>query len=349
MQPLYNKSVGSGYGGITIEKPLSDEDPHLYLNMNYLNASEQPIPVNFTQQYTQAILDNPSQYQLTVSRFLLPAKSIPLHLWQPSEYVVMTDAGGVDHAIQVTPTVPYDNNYKGYPYYTIYEYLNDLNNAFRAAWINAGGAPALVPFVVFDSATDLLSLIAGNTAFPETNPGIKIYISYTVQEFMYGFNGRQLSYQSLNFKDYLLYVRNLGDNTFSANMFKMPQQGPSISEWSLLRGFFLISNAIGVKSEWVATFNPVDPLHGNSDGAIQPNPLPVITDFQVSIDNATFYQQAFQFIPFNVNNRIIDITSSSPIYKVDISAEWYDNNGNRYPLMMLPGEVASVKIQFKKK
>lgn len=82
-----------------IEKIKYDEAgriDHLYFNIQIANpiASETLVPATFYQNLTQSLLDNPSEFQLSVIRFRIPTQTVPLFFFQNLQRVNATMTNG---------------------------------------------------------------------------------------------------------------------------------------------------------------------------------------------------------------------------------------------------------------
>lgn len=347
-----SQKIGGAQLDIEITPKLEEEDPHVYLNLNLTNGGRTIINADFSQQYPQAILDNPSEWQVTVARFSMPARNIPIKTFPTRNtglFVTVEPFGGPPVSSEVLWTG--EVNDKGEPQvYCIYDLLRDINAALDNSWGTALPLTTEGPFFTFEPSTGIFAMNGPVQAFPSTaGPGsAKVWISTELTYLFAGFEGVYNGVYNPDYRDFNIYIYSRGNNPYTiagTTYYKMDQQGASLSAWVDLRGYIITSSALGCRNEWISLFNNALSLQ-NSVNATK---LPVVTDFQIVVDNQSYAQQLYQFVPFNVNNRLIDLLSSSPLFKLDLQVYWYDASGVIRILQVGPQETVNIKLLFKKR
>lgn len=173
---------------------------HIYYNIEISNSvnkngNKDPrgIPASYSENLTQPIINNPSDYYLTILRFTIPGSGIP---------ILTMDIQPNQPDINLTPysfTLNYNNihiqkfiMFKNWnnqnlprppnpirandPYYFIFEYnimIQMMNTALKEAFneLVAAVAPAVLPvteppFFIYDETTQLISIIAQKNYSP---------------------------------------------------------------------------------------------------------------------------------------------------------------------------------------
>lgn len=169
------------------ERPTDD---HVYVDLKISNNTDnRAILSKYDQTRTTQILDNPSNYYLSLVRWKVPGFELPLLIFpvEPnpldpndpnySQYSVTFETStdifqyhlfyisyNNPEVLVIPPTnsPPYQ---QATSYYFIYDYqhfLNLLNHALYMAYLNVTGKPvgALFPYMIFNPETRLFSLIA---------------------------------------------------------------------------------------------------------------------------------------------------------------------------------------------
>ncbi len=119
----------------------------------------------------------------------------------------------------------------------------------------------------------------------------------------------------------------------------MSQEYKSLFNWYDVRSIVFVSNTVGVADEAINVINSNTPNTGNSYQKI-------LTDFQLNIDEVP--RSYLQYIPVG-EYRLINLTSSSPLYLFDVQIFFKTNDQTLYPLYIYPGETVDIKNMFRDK
>jgi hypothetical protein len=160
---------------------------NVYIDIKVSNNGESnAVLMTYTQQKSEAIVDNPSEYYLSLVRWKVPGANFPILIMpivegQPdpnlSAYTVTleTAVDTVQRNLYYTErsfdTPPAQDPLNANPrqivssYYFIYEYqhvLDMVNQALYSAWFNLLGKPvgSEAPYMVYDVADGVFSLVA---------------------------------------------------------------------------------------------------------------------------------------------------------------------------------------------
>tara|TARA_R110000796_G_scaffold114166_1_gene225881 strand:- start:1935 stop:2927 length:993 start_codon:yes stop_codon:yes gene_type:complete len=318
---------------------MSDNNDHIYFNIN--KSVSQDSVFNFDENRISPILKNPSDYELTVSRFSIPTLSIPIRFQVPELFKISLEFNGtridkfVDY-VSNSADAPY---YK--PYYAIWYYseiseavsntLKDLHDQMVIA--QPTFPPTKECLMTYDSATDLFSVLA-QTAY--ATPNIKIIFNQELTEL---FSFQMFSNPTMLDPDILEYLLLIKDNfnnssSYGGGGYIMTQEYSTTGLWNISRNILFETNSIPVETE----------LLGQSSLNVQRQ---VITDF--NIDRSTRSDRSsIQFFPQGTL-RWVDLNSSEELRRIDIKVSWEDISGNIYPLFITGEDPLGIKIQFRKK
>ena len=308
---------------------------------------EEPISFNTTR--TSPVLDNPSDYELAVVRFYLPSE-VPIFIFDtaPDGIAQFLEVGlSYDGYTKISQLIyaPYCS--ECFPANSVLfyqEFIDMINTAFQDAYSNGLDGvkdvkplfpPTTSPYMTYDATTQLCSLFAENAY---ATPDIKIYMNIV----MYNRFFPSLPIRGVELyltQDYAnLRVQDNKNNTNASNpsipvgYYQMLQEYSTIALWNDLQTILLETNAIPVEPEYEPTENDTTRR--------------VLTDFEPAVDINN--RQAFQYQPQGAL-RWYDLKSQYPLSTLDLKVYWQSKTGKVYPLPLLQGESATLKLRFRHK
>lgn len=341
------------------------------------------IPVNYTEERTTPILQNPSDYYVSVIRFTIPGTTIPIMI-----FPIQTNQSNINlSTLSITLTLnaevqqifltfvpfvnfpappgPVGNEQVNSPYYYVYDYnhvILMINAALATAFAALTGKPAgsLAPYLILDPNNNLISLVttrAGYTFNPLTNISppaniIGIYINTPLSTLLQFLPNKFIGYDAPNGTNAWLIVTDLFDNaytppniapTFPSLYLRMTQEALSLDLWNSCNSIVFQTGNIPIQYEYVPNTDI-----GNLTQASNDNFRPVLTDFSPILDDPHDTQSIFNYFvsgPY----RITSLKSTNPLYKIDLQLYWQDKKNNLYPLTIVEGNTVSVKLMFIKK
>jgi hypothetical protein len=342
-----------------LKSELIKEGPnHIYYNLNFANSSTGFVPLQFKDYRGEGIIDlSKGEYNLTVARFLIPGTGIPLFSWptDPNSYKITFGKPSV--LMASVPLVYVPNNATGSRnVYSIQQFVDIINTALHTGYVafNAayGGLVSTAPYMVFDTTTQLFSLIAeANYAINNVN----IYFNSNLYLFFDNieayFNGTNLA----NGTDYQILIKNNGNNYLSA--IPLPPLGPQLTpigykmsqEYSntyllmSFRSLVITSSLLPLRSE----FYPLNSSSATSGTQWSQSQLSVLTDFEPGFESVRDVRSYMHYQPSLY--RWIDLMGDTTIKQADINVYWVDNKQVLHPLFLPPGEYFSIKILFSRK
>lgn len=243
---------------------VQSSDDHIYYNMILTNNTTANIKASFSQTRTDAILDTPSEYYLSVIRFLIPTSAIPIFTFQDNTYSVSlsynpTPSNPAANIVVQTFVTFLDSDYPNaqqnifsyndlnkdvYSYNSFIYRINDafaicLNNpitGLNARIVAAGFTPLTynAPFLEYDPISKLITLYADIdgyfTQVPKLTSANIIWMNTALfgffQSFQNFYNGSDTTINPLSTfgRNYQLLVQFKGSNIKNVS----PPIGPTI-------------------------------------------------------------------------------------------------------------------------
>lgn len=346
----------------------SDELDNTYIDItiNY-NDSDPITQAVYNEMRTESIIDNPSEYYLSIIRFKIPGSVIPILVMpvdptgsNTSVYSVTLSYNG---DVQKQNLIYYSalnfatvsDNY----YYYVFEFqhlLFMINVALDTAFSNLSSPPvgSEAPYMIFDPATNLFSFIAQTANYNSgINPSttdtgyIQVYFNFKLANLFTGipFKVQQDAFNSgfsSDGRDEQMIITSYGNNndnlyrpnpTASYDYFQIQQELPSLSNFNPFNKIVVTSNTL-----------PVSPSYSQSGDSYRK----VVTDFQPEITLGSDIRTQYLYIPQS-QYRLIDLLSDRPIYNIDLTFYWEDANNTLHRIFIPWGEEINMTIGFFKK
>jgi hypothetical protein len=327
----------------------ADTSDNIYYNIKILNDTEQDDAnfkiAKYSVNRTVPILENPSEYELAVIRFKVPAGLIPIHIFKPNEWVITLSFDGLDVVqplLHIVNKLPIDGDFEfGDAIWSYQEFADMMNIAFSTAYTTLKAAkpaapPTEAPFVTYDGVTKLYTLNA-EKLYDETTNTIAIQMNYDLYSVVTSWEGARnlIPPPYINEKFMRIQVKDNFNNSATIGgkaYFTFQQEYTTLA---LLNSFVSIvfeSDSIPVESELL-------PAQVN-------NTRQIITDFE-PLDGVNDHQ-SFQFYPQGPL-RYYSLKSAYPLSRIDLRVYWTDRAGNEYPILINREEVLTVKLAFRRK
>jgi hypothetical protein len=366
------------------------ENDNVYLNVVFNHPAapfvgtdspmgEEPVPAEYNVTKTLPILDNASDYYVSVIRFDIPLDATPLFIMpiipnqtfpnmSPLIIGVINPSTGIPYpknitfSSQSTLPAPVQNQSTQVitPYYYVFSYvqmISMINEALYLAWVNAGSpgtpgpdaAPPKAPFFYFNSASSLISIVV-NIAFTNGSGAI-IFMNAALRNYLDAFN---LDFRGFNqdggLDFYFNFQSPFGPSDQQAYYFSgEPTDVPALY-YQYFQDYPTISNwaslrKIIISSNTIPTANEFIPV-GSTNGVAAS--FPILTDFVPSIENAGESRSLAYYVPTS-QYRLVDLVANIPLQKIDLKIYWVDTMGNLYPVLISLYQQASVKLAFIRK
>jgi len=363
-----------------VQKPYELPD-HVYLDVNLFNNSmngptgqglDQYIPAEVNLTRDQAIIADPSYYNLTIARFSITSSFVP-RVFQPlgttggnTTLFVGLSYNGVYYVEPIVfPTITNPIQQQQQVIYNVQELLDLINAGYAAAYTAAiaGGAPtggtAGQVNMTYDPTTQLYTMnvpaLFGTGTVGTTGNGVGIHMSWPLYEKFQSFNVIQnspLLYAAGNNSD-ITFVREFTgynypyteylNSTASGPYIQLRQDVAWASSISNINRLQITVSQIPLKQEYVSTTNALQEAGANSNQI-----FPVLTDFLIGSDQELQSQgQNYIYIP--AFYRISTLEGSTPLNSFSIKIYVVTNGGFRFPLYIAPTGCMCMKLLFLKK
>jgi hypothetical protein len=299
-------------------------------------------------------------------------------------YIVCLSYDGNDYPVNIiyyplntalAPTTAIPQQQVNNSYYYVYSYdhmIQMINTALATSFsqlktANPGAPPTQPPFFIYDPETQLISLIVqkeyyydGMTATIDIYTNANLLNTYleSISAIFYGFN-------QPNGKDFKYIIDLKYNNGYPAannpativNRYYTPgttsmqlptylmytQEYSMIQYWNSFKNIVFISGTIAVQGEYI-------PQKINqpttSQGAVSFRPI--LTDFQPDLETPGAGRTIMQYYPQGPY-RLVDLVSTQPMNKIDISIFWQDKDDDLWPIYLNTNQSASVKLLFIRK
>ena len=328
----------------------ADAEDNIYYNVRLLNDTRKDIiPAVFSENRVVPILENPSEYELAVVRFKVPAETIPIFRWVDDKFSITLSYGGSDfteYLPWIPKALPSDNKFLyGKAIWSYQSFIDSINLAFKTAFDKLKidfplAPPTEAPFITFNSATELMTIWT-EELYEEATNTIAIMFNYDLFAVIPSFQVDRLNIPppstgvSFDIKFQRLKVKNNYNNKtiYNGKAYYTFQQ--EYTTLALLNDFVSItfeSDSIPIEPELL-------PAQTNVVRRI-------ITDFE-PIDGVNDHQ-SFQYFSRG-SLRYYDLKSSYPMHKIDIRVFWTDRRGEQFPIYINRDEVLTLKLLFRRK
>lgn len=359
---------------------------NVYIDIKVANNTEsRGIIMEFEQTKAEPIIDNPSDYYLSVVRWKVPAFDFPLLIFPIQDNQANPNLSKYSVTLQTstdefqqflyftnrnstrTPKVPLNAipEQSNSAYYWIYEYqhmVDIINDAFTRAFANVTGKPigSQAPILLFDPVSKLFSLVA---QFVEYGCDILPTPSSPAQP------TTQPTYDAdikifFNFDLFTLF------NGFPTKSFPAPTtNGKDVQLLVYQTGdnFFPVQNSANPfptplvemlqNFPSIASWTPVKqllfttrliPIQSEYTTTSNDSYKKILTDFEPNQDSNVDIRETLQYFPRGVY-RLVDMTGTIPVYNIDLKVTWLDVKGNEYDAYVPIGSQFTAKLLFVKR
>lgn len=329
-----------------------------YFNIEIDSGRSPFTTAEYTETRISPILKNPTEYEIAVSRFNIPALYIPIMIFEQPSPLYLTIAynnasypSGYDFTtgLRQLQYIQRSNEIKPIDYIWNYQEIVDIiNNALEDSFNDVKAAypaapPTEPPYITYDTNTQLLTLVAQEAYQDERQTGIPTF-KICFEEYLYQFFpswrifqwkvDQPISTVPILIEYNEIMIRDNKNNLVQIagnNYFQMIQEYKTLS---LLNSYRAIS--VGTTMPVVSEFI----------GTQQNNFRTILTDFltPVAIDD----RETIQYTPQG-ELRYYDFNSTDELRTVDIKVFWIDHRGNSYPMYVPYNNSLTMKLQFKRK
>ncbi len=347
----------------------TDELNNLYYNIVLHNTGTAPIPITVKDQRAKTLIDDPSEYEVSIVRFTIPTSLIPI-LIAPSfinQYSVTLTFNGTPYQ-QFVPYTQTDltNLYPtAQTYYNYQDFLNDVNTAFNTAFgdlktVNPGCVCMYPPSLFYDANTQRINMYIESTYIDGTVNGANIFMNKLLFNLLQAFSVQYFNTPAPTGMDvrFIILSSNtvaitnitprLGFPTYIAtlpagNLIQLPQSFTTLSNFTSIRSVVLTSGLIPTLPEFLP-----DKTDGSQSNQVATNSKSIISDFEVTSLAPQQWRSNLTYLP-TAEYRMISLLGNQPLTVIDINAYFVDVNGVFYPLSIDVNQTFNVKFLFRSK
>ena len=329
---------------------------HIYYDVNFTNSSNKIIPIQLDQSRNEAIINNPSNYYVSVVRFTIPNKTIPIFIYpndgtnaddtQFSVTIEVQTGSGTEFYKEnlVFYQTAFIDGYEKFGIYSYSSFINMVNTALYSAWLqftNFTPSSYTQPYFRYEpSSNGLMSLtITSNSGGDPSVQSIKIYMNHTLQtQYFQNFTGFYLDLNNIDGKDFLFgsisRVPTISGGLRTDVIF---QEVSSMASWNGIRALIIQSSKLPTRQ---------DLLNGSSENTdnTTSNIRQLITDFE-PLGSGQDSRSRYQYYPQG-EYRLLDLISEQPITDLDIRVLWEDKFQVLHQVFLDIGSFMSIKIMF---
>lgn len=356
----------------------ADNVDNIYYDIVLNNpSSTQDYPAIINQSRSTAIIDNPSEYYLSVVRFLIPLQSIPIFNFKADTYSVTLEFNGVPYQAPVLyiPSQTYHTVVPPYlPVYSYELFVVMINTALDAAYTlyktaNPGQPQTAPPYMVFNTHTQTTAIRAQsayyNPSFDIATQPLKLFFNTALYTFFTSyiqlFNGYTRNGTPTAGRNFNIVIYDKGDNnevipaSYNGGVtgpgFDMEQEFGTLYNWNDLRTIQIVSNTLKTRTEGISSINVDSTPTRNANGDIvntSSESQPIITDFIPAIEIGPEGRSYVLYVP-TAEYRLVDMVGTTPLKEINLQIKWTDKQGNVHPLFIPPNDSASIKILFRRR
>jgi hypothetical protein len=319
-----------------------DDDDNIYYNIRITNNEDTAKQAIFSENRVEPILENPSEYELAVVRFSVPALFIPIFLWKtptPFSVYMRYDGALIEQELEFIERA---NNPKNPPYgeavWNYQQFIDIINEALKKCWDSMVALKPLQPtteppYLTFDAKTQLCSINA-EQLYDDSTDTIQIFFSKRLFVLFPSFE-EYVETITPTLTIYRMRIKNNKNNEKTINgsdYYVMEQEYPTLFLWNDFTTIVFETDSIPIEPEFLPSqTNVVRRL---------------LTDFEPLSDINN--RQTFQYFPQG-KVRYYDMKSSYPMKRVDLRVYWETKDGAVYPIYLGETDVLTMKILFRKK
>ena len=315
----------------------------LYYNLSLKNTTGSSVPLRFDVALNIPFLEKPSDYDVSVVRFVLPNFDNPFLTY--SDYYILPDGTHVsvndmtmsyngNSVTQHVAMIPRTSISGDMGIWDIQQCVQMLNATIGTLYTALNAIATLPssdkPYFTYSETSQLISFTANKNYYASTlATPIVVSVDETLLTWIYGMPlyGRIPDSRGVP-TIYDILVQDLKNNTVSTNYYVMTQQAPSFDRMTDFDRIVLTTN-LPIQNEYLGTSTT----------------LPIIQDYcPADLNISTFYNN----IVYNavVPYRQTRLLGDSPFYSIKFDCYTSNVAGTLAQMMLQPNNSANIKLQF---
>jgi hypothetical protein len=315
---------------------MNDND-NIYFNIK--RSFNKQSTFDFAETRVSNVLQNPSDYQLAITRFSIPSIGIPILFDVPNKYSITLKFNNSVETVDLSFSSDTTPLYS--PYLAVWSYndiVQGMNNGLKQLHDDMKITQPTFPptkecSMVFDPITQLFSIYAQSS-----------YASANIELFFHSelyslFNSFQAINTTLGFFPifqtlYRIIIKDNGNNgtTYGGGGYIMTQNFKTISQMNTFQSLIFETNSIPIHPELLGT---------------QTNESRIIIDDFI-IERETDNRLNINYYPTGPL-LFTDLTSQQPLRNIDLKVSWTTSEGQTFPLITDESTPLDIKLLFRKK
>lgn len=343
-------------------------EENVYLNVTIHNdESDNGIYAKYSETRNSAIIDNPSDYEMSIIRFDMPSTNIPKFDMNRPEELTITYYYPDDNLVskQILPLfqVSYYDGLEERDSFVWYfnQVCVSINEALLTAYNDivaqyevihgggswaASGGPQKESTIIYDPTTQLFTFY-NPQLMADSNPNrIELWMNHALFRLFESLFSEFHGYSQPDGLEFRMIVRDmfLGKNAetlLGTDYYKNTQEYSSLTLWYKVYKIVIVSNSLISRKEFITLSRP------NSSGAQgNVNSLGILQDFDYSFNKPNV--ERITYIP-TAEYRWVDLLSKNPLYKIDFQVFVQSEAGILLPVVLGAKQNCNIKFLFRKK
>lgn len=304
----------------------------VYYNLVLNNTTNSSIPLRFDQQLNIPFIQKPSEWDVSIIRFVLPNLNTRLFTFVDGDYEMSMYYNG-HNIVQPIVYIPHssDTTFRGV--WDIQHMIDMMNATIGTLYTALNAVVTLptndMPYFTYDNVTQLISMTANKTYFASNIPlPIIIGINQKMLNFL---EGMQFAFSIPNGTFYEIIVADYNNNEITTGYYTMTQQAPTFAIYSDFNSVVLTTN-LPIQNEFLGSATT----------------LPIIQDYCPADLNITTYHNPIVYnsvVPY----RQVSMISDQAFYSIRFDCFISNTAGLLTPMTLPPNSSANIKLMFTKK
>ena len=345
-----------------------------------------PTPAIYNTVRDEAIISEPSKYNMSVIRFTIPTATIPIQYFpviynnlnpldpNHSAYTITLRYNNIDyteHLVWIPQNkavvIPYPPsllpNVYNNPDYLLYYSLSSFSHfcsLINNALLNAFnmilpllpplplGQEYHAPYLKFDGITFLFSWVVSDLFFEDNPNKIEIYFNTSLyNNFDVSFYNFFYGYNILDKNNRFIFDETLQNDT----IVEITEDSGYLYKYTQefdSSGLMTSFKSLIIRSGGLPVRNEGITTQSVKGGQISSGTRSILTDFEIDEGSFKNLKNYIHYTPTSEYRRI-DMSSNVPLKQLSLEILWSDNYDNLYPLLIPSHEVATIKILFEEK
>ena len=300
--------------------------------------------IEFNKSYLNPIIENPSDWELSIERFTVPMSNIPIFFFENNKYIVsirIVASNNIEYKkseyITIVPSIPENLDFNDkIVIWNIKDFLDGINISIKNCILYIMNQPnfPLVDKLNLYTQLQYDTINKRNRILYQSEFHTKNWELYFNDPLFSYFQGFQNEIYTDPIYRYKIKTSSIPDNTYNIggnNYLSVYEEWNNIPLWSALQSI-LFETSMPVETEIVGTENNVYRY--------------IISDFIPIQDDLD--RSSIQY--YNTGNlRWYPLSSKTPLYNINLFVKWEDRN-NVVRAIYIP-ELGNfeIKIHFRKK